>query len=99
MQGGGACAPWCLKRIMSYLVGEGVVWRKVETLASACMPESLHADETPSRSGRRWHLPALPTTLARLPLRSQASRKEKRPHPAPHHSRPYANTFPSQTTL
>ena len=32
--------------------------------------------------GQRWHLPALPTTLARLLLRSQASRKEKRPHPA-----------------
>ncbi len=32
--------------------------------------------------GQRWHLPALPTTLARLLLRSQASRKEKRPHTA-----------------
>ena len=30
--------------------------------------------------GQRWHLPALPTTLARLALRAQASRKEKRPH-------------------
>ncbi len=38
-------------------------------------------DEIPSHPGRRWHLPALPTTLARLLLRSQASRKEKRPHP------------------
>ena len=48
-------------------------------------------DEIPSDPGRRWHLPALPTTLAkldsisattltRLLLRSQASRKEKRPH-------------------
>ena len=31
-------------------------------------------------TGQRWHLPALPTTLARLLLRSQASHKEKRPH-------------------
>src|SRR6266702_2188700 len=58
-------------------------------------------------SGARWHLLALPTTLAKLDsisatplrvycsavsrdarkclaLRAQASRKEKRPHPAPH---------------
>ena len=31
--------------------------------------------------GQRWHLPALPTTLARLALRAQARRKEKRPPP------------------
>ncbi|MGZ3609366.1 MAG: hypothetical protein ACXWPS_04355 [Ktedonobacteraceae bacterium] len=31
-------------------------------------------------NGQRWHLPALPTTLARLLLRSQARRKEKRLH-------------------
>ena len=30
--------------------------------------------------GQRWHLPAEPSTLARLALRAQASRKEKRPH-------------------
>jgi hypothetical protein len=33
--------------------------------------------------GRRWHLPAEPSTLTRLLLRSQASRKEKRHHTAP----------------
>ena len=32
--------------------------------------------------GQRWHLPAEPSTLARLLLRSQARRKEKRPHTA-----------------
>jgi hypothetical protein len=31
-------------------------------------------------SGRCWHLPALPTTLARLLLGSQASRREQRPY-------------------
>ncbi|HXL36467.1 MAG TPA: hypothetical protein VN954_04610 [Ktedonobacteraceae bacterium] len=33
-------------------------------------------------NGRRWHLPALPMRLARLLQSSQASRKEKRPHPS-----------------
>ena len=32
--------------------------------------------------GNRWHLPALPTTLARLVLRTQARRKEKGPIPS-----------------
>ena len=40
-------------------------------------------------TGQRWHLPAEPSTLARLLLRSQASRKEKRPTPHPHSPCPY----------
>jgi phosphoglycolate phosphatase-like HAD superfamily hydrolase len=39
--------------------------------------------------GRRWHLSVLPTLLRSYPT-GQARRKEKRPHPTPHHSRPYA---------
>ena len=40
-------------------------------------------------TGRRWHLLALPTTLARLALRAQASRKEKRLTQLPRPARPY----------
>jgi predicted RNase H-like HicB family nuclease len=39
--------------------------------------------------GNRWHLPALPTTLARLVLRTQARRKEKGPRTTPHNPCPY----------
>src|SRR5205823_30553 len=35
-----------------------------------------------NEQGQRQHLPALPMTLSRLLLRSQASRKENRHHPA-----------------
>jgi len=50
---------------------------------------SVLCGEAPHPQGDRWHLPALPTTLARLVLRTQARRKEKGPHSAPHHTRPY----------
>jgi aminoglycoside phosphotransferase (APT) family kinase protein len=71
--------------VIEYIEGEPILAPKnvadVPTMDNASI---VHRDQGDvSRApGRRWHLPALPTTLARLTLRVQASRKEKRPHTA-----------------
>jgi len=54
---------------------------------------SLRRGWTECLCRRRWHLSVSPTLLHSYPP-GQVRRKEKRPHTAPHHSRPYETGHP-----
>ncbi len=82
----------------------------VECVAHDVDGSSARGDAGTYPSHQRWFLPVLPTTLARLLLRSQAERKaqrsyptdqvrrkEKRPHPSHLQTRPYALSFTTVT--